>query len=138
MQFIATELIPFVEANYRTAPDRMLIGQSLGGLFAAEVLIKRPELFQHYVIVSPSLWWDNGSLLKVPAAFLTDPTKAPEQVYISVGKEGKRMQGDAQRLYALVKKSTTVRSGSAYLPKHDHANILHQAVLDGLRWMGGK
>lgn len=138
MRFIGEEVIPFVEANYRTNADRMLVGQSLGGLFAAEVLIKRPELFNRYLIVSPSIWWDDGSLLKAPAAFLGDPAKAPEEVYIAVGKEGKRMEGDAKRLYALVKKSVKIRSGFGFLPRYDHANILHQAVLDGFRWMGGK
>ncbi|MFT3884380.1 MAG: alpha/beta hydrolase-fold protein [Flavobacteriales bacterium] len=138
MRFIGEEVIPFVEANYRTGGERMLIGQSLGGLFAAEVLIKRPELFTRYLIVSPSLWWDDGSLLKVPAAFLSDPAKAPTEVYIAVGKEGRRMGGDAERLHALVKKSPKIRSGASHLPKHDHANSLHQAVIDGFRWMGGK
>jgi hypothetical protein len=137
-RFIADEVIPYVEANYRTDGDRMLIGQSLGGLFAAEVLIKRPELFNRYLIVSPSIWWDDGSLLKQPATFITDPAKAPKAVYIAVGKEGKRMEGDAKRLYAVVKKNPKVRSGFGFLPRHDHANILHQAVLDGFRWLAGK
>jgi predicted alpha/beta superfamily hydrolase len=143
MRYIADEVIPFVEANYRTMPDdRMLIGQSLGGLFAAEVLLKRPDLFTRYLIVSPSIWWDGGSLLRTSPAF-ADAAMAPAKVFIAVGKEGKpassagrRMQGDAKRLYKLVRKNPRIRAGFAYLPQHDHANILHQAVMDGLRWMG--
>lgn len=137
MRFVADEVIPFVEANYRTAPDRMLIGQSLGGLFAAEVLVKRPELFQHYLVVSPSLWWDDGSLLNIAPAF-TDPAKAPKQVYIAVGREGRVMVGGAKKLAALVKKSAKTRMGFSYLKEFDHGNILHRAVLDGVRWMAGK
>jgi hypothetical protein len=136
--FLATEAIPFVEANYRTAPDRLLVGQSLGGLFAAEVLLKRPELFGRYLIVSPSVWWDGGSLLNVPPAFLSDPTKAPQQVYIAVGAEGKVMVSGAKKLAALARKSAKTRVGYSYLKDHDHANILHRAVLDGVRWMGGR
>lgn len=136
--FLSNEVIPYVEANYRTAPDRMLIGQSLGGLFAAEVLLKRPELFQRYLIVSPSVWWDGGSLLNVEPAFVRDPSQAPQQVYIAVGAEGKVMMNGAKKLAALAKKSAKTRVGFGYLKDHDHANILHRAVLDGVRWMGGK
>ena len=137
MRFLAEELIPFVEASYRTTPDRMLIGQSLGGLFATEVLFQRPSLFQRYLIVSPSLWWDAGSLLRRRPAFEEDPASAPRQVFIAVGKEGRRMEGDARRLHASVKKGGRIRTGFAYLPRHDHATILHQAVMDGFRWMAG-
>lgn len=136
IRFLGEELIPFVEANYRVAAKRTLIGQSLGGLFAAEVLVERQELFQRYIIVSPSLWWDEGSLLKRAAVF-TDPAKAAEQVYIAVGKEGKVMVSGARQLATLAKKNPTTRVGFSYLKDHDHANILHRAVLDGVRWMGG-
>lgn len=135
MDFIGEELIPFIETNYRTAPDRMLIGQSLGGLFAAEVLLKQPALFQRYLIVSPSVWWDDGSLLKVEPAVVRDPALAPQQVYIAVGKEGKVMVKGAKQLAALAKKSPSTKVGFSYLKDHDHANILHRAVLDGMRWM---
>ncbi len=138
MQYLAHEVVPFVEAKYRTAPRRTLIGQSLGGLFATEVLLRMPHLFNHYLIVSPSLWWDGGSLLNVPPAFLSDPAIAPQQVFIAVGHEGKVMINGAKKLAALVKKNTNTRVGFNLLKDHDHANILHRAVLDGLRWMGGK
>lgn len=136
MDFLAQEVIPFVESQYRTGPDRMLIGQSLGGLFATEVLLKRPGLFHRYLIVSASLWWDNGSVLQVPPAFHADPAQAPRQVFIAVGREGAVMRKGARKLAALVRKSRTTRVGYTHLKDHDHANILHRAVLDGLRWMG--
>ncbi len=135
MKFLGEELIPFIDSNYHTLNERWLIGQSLGGLFAAEVLLKKPELFQRYLIVSPSVWWDNGSLLDVQPAFITDPAKAPKQVYIAVGKEGKVMVNGAKKLAAMTKKSATTKVGFEYLPDHDHANILHRAVMDGFRWM---
>lgn len=136
MKFIGEELIPFIDSNYRTLDARLLIGQSLGGLFAAEVLMKKPELFHAYMIISPSVWWDNGSLLELEPAFVTDPAKAPKEVYIAVGKEGKVMVNGAKKLAALTKKSIGTKVGFSYLPKFDHANILHQAVVEGFRLMG--
>ena len=61
LQFIETELMPEVEKRYRTQPFRVLAGHSLGGLFAVHALSTRPGLFNVYVAVSPSLWWDGQS-----------------------------------------------------------------------------
>lgn len=138
MDFLAQEVIPLVEARYHTNGERALIGQSLGGLFATEVLFKRPALFGTYYIVSPSLWWDAESLLAQPAAFLADPGSAPAQVYIAVGKEGRVMERDAKRLATMVRKSPRIRVGFNFLKEYDHANILHRAMLDGVRWSGEK
>lgn len=138
INFLGSELIPYVDAHYRTTENRLLMGQSLGGLLATEVLFKQPGLFRRYLIASPSLWWDGGSLLKQPPTFIADPSHAPQQVFIAIGKEGKRMVGDARKLRALVQKSPVIRVGFDYLPDFDHANILHRAVMDGFRWMGGK
>ncbi|MEZ4739278.1 MAG: alpha/beta hydrolase-fold protein [Flavobacteriales bacterium] len=136
MHFLADELIPFVEGHYCTGPGRTLIGQSLGGLFATEVLLKRPELFTRYMIVSPSLWWDDGSLLKVEPAFMTNKEKAPRSVFIAVGKEGKGMVGPAKDLAAIVRKQGVVRVGFRYFPEYGHADPLHGAVMEGFRWAG--
>ncbi len=62
IQFVEEELQPYIDNNYNTNKIKYIIGQSLGGLLATEVLLKKPELFTHYFIISPSLWWDNESL----------------------------------------------------------------------------
>ncbi|MEO6347031.1 MAG: alpha/beta hydrolase-fold protein, partial [Aquaticitalea sp.] len=53
ISFIETELQPFIEANYPVSSTKMLIGQSLGGLLASEILLKKADLFTHYFIISP-------------------------------------------------------------------------------------
>lgn len=63
IKFIEKELQPFIEKRYKTTASKTIIGQSLGGLLATEILVKKPELFNTYILISPSLWWDNGSLL---------------------------------------------------------------------------
>lgn len=135
MRFLGDELIPFIDSAYRTAPDRMLIGQSLGGLLATEVLVDRPGLFKQLVIVSPSLWWDNGSVLERIEEAGHKEQAVPHAVFIAVGKEGRIMERGAKRLAALLRRGKRIRVGYAHLTKHDHATILHQAVLDALRWM---
>lgn len=135
IRFLGDELIPFIDSAYRTTGERTLIGQSLGGLLATEVLMERPQLFTRYVVVSPSLWWDNGSVLAREAAFMNQPASAPKQVWVGVGKEGKVMVQGAKRLAGLLGRNPLIQVQVQVMPRHDHGNILHQAVLDAVRWM---
>ncbi len=137
--FIEKELQPFIEKNYKSSKGKTLIGQSLGGLLAAEILLKKPGLFNTYFIVSPSLWWDNGSLLNMDPAPVTSPTR----VYVGVGKEGltptanpRVMEVDANVLAEKIKqfRNKQVQVFFDYLPEEDHATILHQAVANGFRY----
>lgn len=68
--FIEKELQPYIRKRYRADTRRTLIGQSLGGLLATEILLRKPTLFDKYIIVSPSIWWDNGSLLQLHSPLL--------------------------------------------------------------------
>lgn len=140
IQFLGDELIPFVEKHYRSNGTRVLIGQSLGGLLATEILLKRPELFSHYMIVSPSLWWDKESLLAGAEEVFAELPEGVKGVYISVGKEGKVMEGDARRLLKLLKgaKRPGLQVEFGYLPKEDHATILHRSIHIGFELLFGK
>jgi predicted alpha/beta superfamily hydrolase len=63
-EFISNELVPFVEANFRASRDRYLVGHSYGGLFSTWVALTTHALFRGYVIVSPSLWYDDGAIFE--------------------------------------------------------------------------
>jgi len=120
----------------------MLIGQSLGGLLATEILLKRPTLFDSYIIISPSLWWDNGSLFNLSSSILEENYAQPTSVYIAVGKEGltpgaipRVMEVDANLLAEKLKsgKNKNLNVYFDYLPEEDHATIGHQAVFNAFR-----
>ncbi|GLU52057.1 alpha/beta hydrolase [Dyadobacter frigoris] len=140
--FLEKELQPFIEKKYKTNSSKMLIGQSLAGLFATEILLKKPTLFSKYIIISPSLWWDNGSLLNQSSAILQDNFSQKTDVYIGVGKEGltpgdipRVMEVDANLLTEklLKTKSKNVTVYFDYLPQEDHGTITHQAIFNALR-----
>lgn len=142
INFLEKELQPYIERKYKTTNDKTLIGQSLAGLLATEVLLKKPTLFNKYIIISPSLWWDNGSLLKLESGLLTDKFMTKTDVYIGVGKEGLApsdiphvMEVDANLLAEKIKltKSKSVTVYFDYLPQEDHATITHQAIFNALR-----
>ncbi len=63
IEFIANELIPYVEEKYNVTNFRTLIGHSYGGLFTLYTLIYHPQLFANYVAIDPSLDWDDQQLL---------------------------------------------------------------------------
>ena len=63
VRFPKEELIPHIDSCYPTAPYRILVGHSLGGLATANVLIRHTPLFKGYIIVDPSMWYDNGRFL---------------------------------------------------------------------------
>ncbi len=141
IQFIKDELQPYIESNYRTAGSKTLIGQSLGGLLATEILFKHPDIFNKYIIVSPSLWWNNGSLLAAPLHALSQ-IQENVQVFIGVGKEGltpteipRVMEVDANLLVEKLKgvKNNHLQVFFDYLPQEDHATIMHQAVYNAFR-----
>ena len=62
--FMEKELIPYIEAKYPTAPYKMLIGHSFGGLAVMQTFIHHTGLFNSYICIDPSMWWDKQTLLK--------------------------------------------------------------------------
>ncbi len=128
IDFIAEEVQPQINSQYRTTDSQMLIGQSLGGLLAAEILIKKPELFDQYVIVSPSLWWDDQSLLKQYNSKIT----SVKSIYIAVGKEGEVMERDAKSLFDAVMEQAgpQLQTHFKFYETKTHGDVLHQAVYD--------
>ena len=126
MNFIEKELQPFVATNYKVTNTKTIIGQSLGGLLVTEILFKKPDLFDNYIIVSPSLWWDNQSLLKLkPKAYFSN-----KKIYVGVGKEGKIMEEDAKQLYENLnsEKKENAQVHFGFFEALDHGDTLHLAL----------
>lgn len=136
ISFIENELQPFINSKYNTSKIKTIIGQSLGGLLATEILLKKPFLFNNYIVVSPSIWWNNGSILNTP----TDSVNFRSvNVFVAVGKEGltptaepRVMEVDAN---LLVEKLRHLKANVIFdfLPQEDHATIMHQAVFNAFK-----
>lgn len=137
IRFIEKELIPYVEKKYSNSKTKFLIGQSLGGLLATQILIEKPQLFSHYLIVSPSLWWDDESLLeKIESKEFKHSIPDSTYVYVSVGKhEPKMMLTGAKRLYKYVHSIPNVNSDYMLMTKENHATILHNSIYQALLFL---
>jgi predicted alpha/beta superfamily hydrolase len=87
-QFMQNELMPYINSHYKTQPFKIFAGHSFGGITVVNCLLTRPELFNAYVAVSPSFWWDHGYLLKLADQKLKKGTTLNKILFYSDGNEG--------------------------------------------------
>ena len=129
---LKTEILPTIESRFRATKSKSIIGQSLGGLVATEILLFQPQLFDNYIIISPSLWWDNQSFLKREAS--VNFIKQPKNIYIAVGNEGQEMEETSRTLYQKLVdlENPYLHIKFKYFQSQNHGNILHLAAHDAL------
>jgi predicted alpha/beta superfamily hydrolase len=138
LDFIQNELIPEIEKRYRTAPYRIFAGHSLGGLLAIHALITRPELFNAYIAVSPSLQWDDGHTLHQAQKFFATHSELKRALFFSLANEGSTDNPMGRNFEQLQK---TLAAGapkgliweSARYPDEDHSSTVLRAHYAGLR-----
>ena len=82
--FLADELIPYVEAHYPVTGYRTLIGHSYGGLFTVNTLLNHPEMFANYLAIDPSLDWDNRKLLNEASQKLETTNYGDKSLFVSL------------------------------------------------------
>jgi uncharacterized protein len=88
LMFMKNELFPAVNQNYRTKPDsNVIVGLSFGGLLSSYVLFTQPEMFNGYIIISPSLFWNGKSILKTEADFYHKQKALNKVVYLAYGSQ---------------------------------------------------
>ncbi|HVH11607.1 MAG TPA: alpha/beta hydrolase-fold protein, partial [Longimicrobium sp.] len=85
--FIAGELIPEIGRRYRVTDESAIIGESLAGLFIVETFLLQPELFDTWIALSPSLWWNGGALARDAGARIRARPDAPATLYLSSGAD---------------------------------------------------
>jgi hypothetical protein len=81
--FLRHELKPFIAAHYRITAESAIVGESLGGLFVLETLLIEPSLFDHYIAVTPSVWWNDRALVRSAAARLAAWSAGPRTLYLA-------------------------------------------------------
>lgn len=87
-QFMQTELIPYIEAHYKVEPYKIFAGHSFGGITTINCMLTHPAMFNAYIAISPSLWWDNKYILKLAENKLTKSASLNKKFFYSVGNEG--------------------------------------------------
>lgn len=137
--FLERELIPYVNKTYASEPnDRTLIGLSFSGLFCTWALFNHPGVFNRYVIISPSLWWDNDLSFRYEEVYAAKHQSLAARVYLVAGeKDGPDIRTDVphmlDRLRSRAYKGLALDGG--LLPDETHRTIFPNAVTKGLRFV---
>jgi tetratricopeptide (TPR) repeat protein len=135
LKFIETEVIPEIEKRYRVQPYRVLAGHSFGGLFAVHALITRPELFNSYVAVSPSLQWSDDATLKRAEEFFKTRKELHATLFTSLGNE----PGDIGKAFEQFKQLLArnqikgFESEAQQMTDEDHGSVVLRSHYFGLR-----
>ncbi len=84
MGFIEKELMPYIDSHYPTAPYRVLSGHSLGGLTVMNAFFNHNALFNAYIAIDPSLWWEGQQWIKKQEAQLPKLDLKNKSLFVAV------------------------------------------------------
>ncbi|MCC3860759.1 alpha/beta hydrolase [Pseudemcibacter aquimaris] len=141
---VQNEVIPFIEAKYDVDDkERVLVGKSMSGLAASYAVMTRPGLFKRYLIVSPSIWWDDFLYPRMDRAIMkvaenTKDTKYPfeTRVYFAVGDAEERMSlvTDLYVLFNSLQRrfDPNLKLNIEVLPDELHEGVFPNAFMRGI------
>lgn len=137
VKFLSLELFPYLTSNYPIKNEnRTIYGHSFGGLFGTYVLLNHPTLFDNYLLLSPSLWWDKKVMLR---NFERNRYSLSKQVklYIGTGAFEDSMIDDHLGMIRLLKKYNSEDSNvkSEILDSETHRTIFGRGFTNGLRFL---
>ncbi|WP_296595004.1 alpha/beta hydrolase-fold protein [Phenylobacterium sp.] len=135
-RFLAEEAMPFIAARYGQPSRRAILGESLAGLFVVDTLLRAPDLFDDYVAVSPSLWWDDRAGLRDLGMSLDPRAMAGRRLVLAVADEGGTMQAGIDLLREALGPLTASGFSLTYDDRsatETHATVLHPAALAAFR-----
>lgn len=141
MTFLAEEILPFIAGNYRIDSSReIFVGHSFGGLLGAYILVKRPEIFDYYILGSPSFWYDDRVIFDLEERYSQKRKEMPAHVYMAIGElednNRSRMVSEMaqfkerllSRHYGGLELVTEVLEGET------HLSVFPALASNGLRW----
>jgi predicted alpha/beta superfamily hydrolase len=133
--FVRTELMPQIRKRYRTTDETAIVGESLAGLFVVETFLREPDLFDTYIAVDPSLWWNDDGLLK-EAGGLMRGRQAPRttRLYVATSREPE-LAGLSAKFAETLERERPVGIEWQFhpMPEEQHATIYHPAALRAFR-----
>jgi uncharacterized protein len=135
VKFIETELIPEIEKRYRVRPYRILAGHSLGGLFAIHTMVSKPDLFNSYIAVSPSLQWDHQVTVKRAEEFFKTRKELNATLFMSLGNENGEIEDGFHQMKQLLARSAPkgLDWEAQQLTDEDHGSVVLRSHYIGLR-----
>ncbi|NRB40190.1 MAG: alpha/beta hydrolase [Pseudomonadales bacterium] len=146
---IETELKPFINAHFKVDQDQeIFFGHSLGGTFALTTLFSSPDSFDKYLIVSPSVWWDEDVLFNYEANFAAQHDELNKKIYFAVGGNESApvnfnghvtdsMVKGMKKMYRKLKNREYpgLQMKKKVYKERGHLTVVWQATFDGLKYL---
>jgi predicted alpha/beta superfamily hydrolase len=153
LDFMEKELIPHIDKTYPASTYKTFVGHSFGGLSVINALINRQHLFNNYVAIDPSLWWDNQAFLKVADSILSGNKFDGKSLYVGVantmgeGMKIKDIRNDNTKSTAHIRSilkfvnsmdsqnNNGLHFGWKYYENDDHGSVPLITEYDALRFL---
>lgn len=149
-RFLVTQVLPLVRAQYRADMRRKIfVGHSYGSLLGLQLLLSEPQSFEHYILGSPSLWFDRGVMFEREKAYATTNKDLPASVYFGIGgletlapgKKRARSEEDADMVDDLrefdaalkLRRYPGLTTKLGVFRDEDHASVFPLVLTHGLR-----
>ena len=141
LRFMREELFPEIESTYRTRPWRLFVGHSFGGLLALHAAVNRPDMFQAYIAIDPSLWWDEQRLLGEAQTYFTETEGLEGSIFVTLANNPTPEPGrpkimeQAGRAFGWAMEaaaSDRFRPGIKYYEGEDHGSVPLISLYEGL------
>ena len=151
--FLEKELMPHIDSIYPTQPFNVLIGHSFGGLTVMNIITNHTRLFNAYIAIDPSMWYNKEQFLKATQKKLEAQKYTGTSLYVGIANT----MADKMTLMQLKKDTTTatrhIRSifamdkfiksnpqnglkyASKYYADDDHGSVPLISEYDGLRFI---
>ena len=136
LNFLEKELIPYIDKNYKTSNFRTLFGHYLGGMITLNSYMDKNSIFDAYIAMDPSIWWDAEMMHNKVDAI--SPISIHKKLYIATANQGEanseRNKKRHDALYALIEKKSDgpLNVEIAYFEKENHRSIPLIALYEGL------
>lgn len=139
LNFIEKELVPYIDKKYKTEPFRTLVGHSLGGLLTLNSYMDENSVFNAYISIDPSIWW-NEEMMKNKVDS-TSSISLDKKLYIATANQGEaNYERNKQRhdsLYTLITKKSDkpLNIEIEYFEKENHRSVPLVALYEGLKYI---
>lgn len=142
--FLEKELRPYIDSNYRTSGYNVLNGHSFGGLTAVNILLNHTKLFNSYIIIDPSLWWDNEIMNTKADSVFSKKDFEQRSIYLAMADKRSTpqdtttdMERGIRKFEKLLQTKTpkNLRWSFKFYENEDHGTIPIPAEYDGLRFL---
>lgn len=153
ISFIEKELMPHIDSAYKTAPYKLLVGHSFGGLTVMNVLTNHTKLFNAYIAIDPSMWYDHERFLAITEQKLIEKKYNGIRLYVGIAntmpdgmtleKLKKDTSADTRHIRSIFAMDIFIKANlqnglkyaSKYYSDDNHGSVPLASEYDGLRFI---